>query len=100
MRQRSLAMSTSRRNEIVAAMFESQYLVGAVSPSGHSISNVSCGRAAAPVLGAVRTCTRAKRERDRPAMRGHEPIRSDDKAATRLAPQGDDGRFDLRVAMN
>src|SRR5215471_17032147 len=63
MRQRSLAMSTSRRNEIVAAMFESQYLVGAVSPSGHSISNVSCGRAAAPVLGAVRTCTRAKRER-------------------------------------
>jgi hypothetical protein len=44
-------------------MFESQYLVGAVSPSGHSISNLSCGRAAAPVLGAVRTRTRAKHER-------------------------------------
>jgi hypothetical protein len=24
----------------------------------------------------------------------------DDKAATRLAPKGDDGRFDLCVAMN
>jgi hypothetical protein len=35
----------------------------AASPCGHSISNVSSGRAAAPLIGAVRTCTRAKRER-------------------------------------
>ena len=27
-------------------------------------------------------------------------IRLDDKAASRLAPKGDDGRFDLYVAMN
>src|SRR6516165_10415517 len=27
-------------------------------------------------------------------------IRHDDQAASRLAPQGDDGRCDLRVAMN
>jgi hypothetical protein len=27
-------------------------------------------------------------------------IRHDDKAASRLAPKGDDGRFDLHVAMN
>jgi hypothetical protein len=33
-------------------------------------------------------------------MRGHECIRQDDKAASRLAPKGDDGRFDLCVAMN
>jgi hypothetical protein len=33
-------------------------------------------------------------------MRGREYIRHDDKAATRLAPQGDDGRFDLCVVMN
>jgi hypothetical protein len=26
--------------------------------------------------------------------------RRDDKAASRLAPKGDDGRFDLYVAMN
>jgi hypothetical protein len=33
-------------------------------------------------------------------MRGHEGIRHDDKAGSRLAPKGDDGRFDLYVAMN
>jgi hypothetical protein len=33
-------------------------------------------------------------------MRGHECIRHDDEAASRLAPQGDDGRFDLCVAVN
>jgi hypothetical protein len=63
MRQRILAVSTSSRNEIVWATFEIQYLVDAASPCGHSISNVSSGRAAAPLIGAVRTRTRAKRER-------------------------------------
>jgi hypothetical protein len=33
-------------------------------------------------------------------MRERERIRHDDKAASRLAPEGDDGRFDLCVAMN
>jgi len=33
-------------------------------------------------------------------MRGHEYIRHDDKAASRLAPEGHDGRFDFYVAMN
>jgi hypothetical protein len=33
-------------------------------------------------------------------MRGHEYIRHDDKAASRLASKGDDGRFDLYVVMN
>jgi hypothetical protein len=33
-------------------------------------------------------------------MRDHEHIRDDDKAASRLAPKGDDGRFDFYVAMN
>jgi hypothetical protein len=33
-------------------------------------------------------------------MRGQEYIRYDDKAASRLAPKGSDGRFDLCVAMN
>ena len=33
-------------------------------------------------------------------MRGHERIRNDDKAASRLAPKGDDGRFDFCVAVN
>ena len=33
-------------------------------------------------------------------MRGHEYIRHDDKAASRLAPKGDDGGFDLGVTMN
>jgi hypothetical protein len=33
-------------------------------------------------------------------MRARECIRDEDKAASRLAPQGDDGLFDLRVAMN
>jgi hypothetical protein len=33
-------------------------------------------------------------------MRHHGYIRHDDKAASRLAPKGDDGRFDLFVAMN
>jgi hypothetical protein len=33
-------------------------------------------------------------------MRGHESIRRDDKAATRLGPKGVDGRFDLCVVMN
>jgi hypothetical protein len=30
----------------------------------------------------------------------HECIRHDDKAASRLAPKGRDGRFDFCVAMN
>jgi hypothetical protein len=33
-------------------------------------------------------------------MREHECIRHDDKAASRLARKGDDGRFDLCVAAN
>jgi hypothetical protein len=32
-------------------------------------------------------------------MHGHEHIRHDEKAASRLALKGDDGRFDLYVAM-
>jgi len=33
-------------------------------------------------------------------MRDREYIRHDNKAASRLASEGDDGRFDLYVAMN
>ena len=33
-------------------------------------------------------------------MQVREYIRDDDKAASRLASKGDDGRFDLYVAMN
>jgi hypothetical protein len=33
-------------------------------------------------------------------MHFREVIWHDDKAASRLAPEGDDGRFDLFVAMN
>jgi hypothetical protein len=33
-------------------------------------------------------------------MQARESIRHDDKAASHLAPQGDDGRFDLCVATN
>jgi hypothetical protein len=33
-------------------------------------------------------------------MRPRECIRVDDKAASRLAPKGDEGRFDFCVAMN
>jgi hypothetical protein len=33
-------------------------------------------------------------------MHVHECICADDKAASRLAPKGDDGRFDLHVALN
>ena len=41
-----------------------------------------------------------RRQYDRRAMREHECTRHDDKAASRLAPQGVDGGFDLCVAMN
>jgi hypothetical protein len=41
-----------------------------------------------------------RRRYDRHAMRGHEYVRHDDKAASRLAPQGINGRFNLCVAMN
>jgi hypothetical protein len=33
-------------------------------------------------------------------MRDHECIRRDDETASRLAPNCDDGRFDLCVSMN
>jgi hypothetical protein len=33
-------------------------------------------------------------------MRGHEYFRYNDKAASGLAPNGNDGRFDLCVAVN
>src|ERR1700720_4735766 len=41
----------------------SQYFVGSGCPTGHSINSVSSPRFAAPLIGAVRTRTRAKRER-------------------------------------
>src|SRR5215467_5340733 len=67
MRQRILVISTRSRNLVFAGRFESQYLVGTASPGGHSINSVSSGRPAAPssrvpLLGAVRTRTRAKRD--------------------------------------
>src|SRR5437773_812791 len=74
MRQRILAMSTSRRNERFLSRFESQYLVGAASPSGHSISSVSSARPAAPLIGAMRTRTRAKRERSEAAVPSRQVI--------------------------
>ena len=42
----------------------------------------------------------SRRRYDRRAMRNHEYIRHDDKAASRLAPKGRDGRFDFYVAVN
>ena len=41
-----------------------------------------------------------RRRYDRRAMPDRECIPYGDKAASRLAPKGDDGRFDLYVAMN
>src|SRR5262249_37535969 len=41
-----------------------------------------------------------RRQYDLRAMRGHECTRYDDKAASRLAPEVDDGLFDLYVIMN
>ena len=41
-----------------------------------------------------------RRRYDLRAMRDHEPTCHGYKAASRLAPQGDDGRFDLCVAMD
>src|SRR5262249_22047235 len=41
-----------------------------------------------------------RRRYDRRAMHVREYIRHDEKAASRLAPKGDDGRFDLYIAMN
>src|SRR5262245_27701234 len=41
-----------------------------------------------------------RRQYDRRAMRDHECIRRDDKAASRLAPKGEDGPFDFSVAVN
>ena len=37
---------------------------------------------------------------DERAMRARECSRDDDKAASQLAPKGDDGRFELCVAVN
>src|ERR1019366_9355314 len=64
MRQRSLAVSTSRRKDTSFGRVESQYLVGSSSPSGHSISSHSSGRASVRLYSrcAIRTRTRAKRE--------------------------------------
>src|SRR5262249_1865464 len=41
-----------------------------------------------------------RRQYDRRAMREQERILHHDKAAPRAAPKGDDGRFDISVAMN
>ena len=41
-----------------------------------------------------------RRRYNQRAMRGRERIPYVDKAASRLAPKGRDGRFDLYVAMN
>src|SRR5947207_8942000 len=63
MRQRILATSTRRRKLICAGWVESQYLVGAASPSGHSISSHSCStKSGIARLYPTRTRTRAKRD--------------------------------------
>src|SRR5437764_3032541 len=63
MRQRSLVASTRSMNEMVSGSVESQYLVGAASPLGHSISSHSFfGFFGLSLLGATATRTRAKRE--------------------------------------
>ena len=41
-----------------------------------------------------------RRRHERRAMQVREQIRQNDEAASRLAPQGDDGLFDFYVAMN
>ena len=41
-----------------------------------------------------------RRQYDRRAMHGRECVRDDDKAASLLAAEGHNGRFDLSVAMN
>src|SRR6516165_9535481 len=41
-----------------------------------------------------------RRQYDRRPMHGHEYIRHDDKAASRLAAKSVDGRFDLSIAVN
>src|SRR5437764_14920268 len=65
MRQRILAMSTSRRKDVLLGSVASQYLVGSSSPSGHSTSSVSSARSLARRIGEVRTRTRAKRDASR-----------------------------------
>jgi hypothetical protein len=42
----------------------------------------------------------SRRQDDLRAMHGHEWTRHDHKAPFRLAPKGDDGRFDLCVAVS
>src|SRR5215470_15804853 len=68
MRQRSLASPTSFRKLISSGRVESQYLVGAASPSGHSMSNHSGVISSGSRYGwAARTRTRAKREESQSA---------------------------------
>src|SRR5246500_3500823 len=62
MRQRILARSTRRRKGTSGSSVESQYLVGSGLSFGHSISSVSSLRREAPLIGAVRTRTRANRD--------------------------------------
>src|SRR6516225_9933846 len=67
---------------------------------------IDCIREQTAVSGIVRCridrryVVSGRRRYDRRAMRDHEYIRHDDKAASRLAPKGDDGRFDVYVAVN
>src|SRR6266436_2543941 len=63
MRHRSLAASTRSRNVMFLGKVESQYFVGASSPSGHSISSHSLlGFPGRSWLDATCTRTRANRE--------------------------------------
>src|SRR6516225_8912173 len=69
------------------------YLVGSVGEQAAVSDKVRCDIDRRYVVS-------GRRQYDRHAMRDHEWIRRDDKAASRLAPKGDDGRFDLYVVMN
>src|SRR6202161_2578585 len=68
MRQRSLARSTNCVKLAFYGSVESQYLVGSVSPSGHSINSHSGDSfSGISLLYPTRTRTRAKREDSWPA---------------------------------
>src|SRR5258708_34782290 len=72
MRQRNLARSTRRSKAMFSGSVESQYLVGSLSPLGHSIKSHSSVRSLPPR--AARTRTRAKREESRSTLPSRQPI--------------------------
>jgi len=89
MRQRSLPKRTKVRSDVVAGNEDREYLVGAASSRGHSLSSQTSGPGPAPSAWRCARCTRTAAKRE--ACRPREPLRQVTRRCRSVAATAESG---------